>query len=225
VPPRVLVAIVRVALLPPAVLAAVLALCAPAMAAEKSVNVGGPAPGDDYFGNDPSATFFTVSINPGDTVAWHWANTSDSHTVTSRPSNLVTRFNSGEHSGNFTFRKTFNRRGRFTFRCEVHPFTMRGAVEVGPPPFPDSLFPLLRRLRAHPRSHRVKLTFRLSEPSRVRVVLRGAKHKTLSRLRGKGRRSITIRHLPIGSYRATLRPKDPAGNRGRRKSVHFTVSS
>ena len=207
-------------LIPVPVLTALLAFAAPAMAAEKSVGVH-----DDYFGTDPDSTFVTVSVDQGDTVAWHWANTSNPHTVTSTPSNLITRFRSGEQSGNFVFRKTFNRRGRFTFRCDVHPFTMRGAVEVGPPPFPDSLFPVLRRLRAHPRSHRVKLTFRLSETARVRVALRGAKSKTFSRLRAKGRRSITIRHLPVGRYRATLRPRDAAGNRGRRKTVRFSVGS
>ncbi|MFN2616956.1 MAG: hypothetical protein ABR581_07495 [Thermoleophilaceae bacterium] len=206
-------------LLPLTAVAALLSLPASAMAAEKNVTVG-----DDFYGTDPVATFFTVRINAGDTVAWRWSNTSDTHTVTSNPSNLITRFSSGPHSGNFVFRKTFPHRGRFTFHCEFHPDFMRGAVEVGPgPPFPDSTFPLLRRLSAHPRSHRVKLVFRLSEKSRVRVALRGAKRRTFSRVRRKGRRSITIRHLPAGSYRATLRPKDTAGHRGRRRTVHFTV--
>jgi plastocyanin len=205
-------------LLPLFVLAALLALSAPAMAAQKTVQVN-----DDFFGTDPNSFFTTVSINPGDTVVWQWQNTSDPHTVTSTPSNLTTRFESGEHSGNFTFSKTFNHRGRFTFHCQVHPDFMKGAVEVGPPPFPDSLFPVLRRLHAHPGSHRVKLTFRLSEKARVKVALRGAAHRTFSRVRRKGRRSITIRNLPSGHYRATLRPKDAAGNRGRRKTVHFTI--
>jgi plastocyanin len=212
---------VRVArLLPLLVLGALLVLSAPAMAAQQTVQVH-----DDYFGNNPNGTFTTVSINPGDTVVWHWAGTGNPHTVTSTPSNLITRFNSGEHAGNFTFSKTFNRRGRFTFRCEVHPDFMRGAVEVGPAPFPDSLFPVLRRLRAHPASHRVRLTFRLSERARVKVALRGPTDKTFSRLRRGGRRSITIRNLRAGSYRATLRPRDAAGNRGRRKTVHFTVGA
>jgi plastocyanin len=205
---------VRVArLLPLPALAVLLALAAPAMAAEKTVGVH-----DDYFGTNPTGTFTTVSINPGDTVAWQWGNTGNSHTVTSTRSRS---FDSGEHSGNFVFRKTFTRRERFTFRCEVHPDFMRGEVLVGSPPF----VPVLRRLHAHPRSHSVKLTFRLSEKARVKVALRGAKRKTLSRVRAKGRRSITIRNLPAGSYRATLRPKDVAGNRGRRKAVRFTVHS
>ena len=206
-------------LLPLPALAALLLIAPPAMAAKTVVAVN-----DDYFGNNPSSTFVTVSINPGDTVEWRWHNTVDPHTVTSTPSNLTTRFNSGEHSGSFVFDKTFPRRGRFTFHCQVHPDLMRGAVEVGPPPFPDSLFPVLRRLRAHPRSHRVRLTFRLSERARVRVVLRGPKDKTFSRVRGKGRQAITIRHLPIGHYRATLRPKDAAGNRGPRRRVRFTIT-
>ena len=208
-----------VRLLPLTAVAALLALPGSALAAEKSVTVG-----DDFYGTDPVATFFTVRINPGDTVAWKWKNTSDPHTVTSIPANLITRFRSGEHSGNFTFRKTFPHRGRFRFHCDVHPDFMRGAVEVGPgPPFPDSTFPVLRRLSAHPRPHRVKLVFRLSERSRVKVVLRGPRDRTFSRVRRRGRRSITILHLPAGSYRAALRPKDPAGHRGRVKRVHFTV--
>jgi plastocyanin len=208
-------------LLPLTAVAALLALPASAMAAEKSVTVG-----DDFYGTDPVATFYTVHINPGDTVAWHWANTSDPHTVTSSPSNLITSFRTGQHTGNFTFRRTFPHAGRFTYHCQVHPDFMRGAVEVGPgPPFADSTFPVLRRLSAHPRSHRVKLVFRLSERSRVKVVLRGPRDKTFSRVRGRGRRSITIRHLPIGNYSVKLRPRDAAGHRGRRKSKHFTVSS
>jgi hypothetical protein len=158
-------------------------------------------------------------------VRWQWAGTSQPHTVTSSPSNQVIRLSSGEHSGSFIYSKAFTRRGRFTYRCEVHPFTMGGAVEVGPPPFPDTLYPVLRRLRAHPRSHRVKLIFGLSERSRVRVVLRGPKDKTFSRLRDKGKRSITIRNLPSGRYRATLRPEDAAGNRGPPKSVRFRISA
>jgi plastocyanin len=205
--------------LPVPIVAGLLLLAAPAIAATTKVPVR-----DDYFGNDPSSTFLTVPINPGDTVEWDWKNTIDPHTVTSTPSNQVIRLSSGEHSGNFVYSKTFTRRGRFTFHCQVHPFTMRGAVEVGPPPFPDILYPVLRRLRAHPRSHRVKLTFRLSERARVRVVLRGPKDKTFSRVRDKGKRSITIRHLPLGRYRATLRPKDAAGNRGPRKRVRFRIS-
>jgi plastocyanin len=210
---------VRVArLLPLPTLLVLLAFAAPAVAAQKTVQVN-----DDFFGTNPNGTFDTVAINPGDTVVWQWKNTVDPHTVTSTPSNLTTRFDSGEHSGNFSFSKTFNHRGRFTYHCQVHPDFMRGAVEVGPAPFPDSLFPVLRRLHAHPSGHRVKLTFRLSERARVRVSLRGAARRSFSRVRGKGKRSITIRNLPSGSYRATLRPKDAAGNRGRRKSVHFTI--
>jgi plastocyanin len=205
-------------LLPLPALPLLLALAAPASAATTTVGVH-----DDYFGTDPNGTFVAVQINPGDTVHWQWGGTSDPHTVTSTPSNLTTRFRTGEHDGNFSFSKTFNRRGRFTFRCEVHPDTMRGAVQVGPPPFPDSTFPLLRRLRAHPRTHRVKFTFRLSERSRVRVTLNGAKHKSVRRTRGRGRDSITIRHLPSGHYRARVRATDLSGNKGRLLRKSFNV--
>ena len=56
------------------------------------------------------------------------------------------------------------------------------------------------------------------------MVLRGAKRKTFTRLRGKGKQSITIRHLPLGHYRVTLRPTDLSGNRGPRKRVRFRIT-
>src|SRR5437764_11448285 len=118
------------------VLATLLVLAPPAVAATTKVAVH-----DDYYGNDPNSFFVTVRINPGDTVEWDWKNTVDPHTVTSTPSNQTTRMSTSEHTGNFTFTKTFNQRGRFTFHCQVHPTFMRGAIEVGPPPFPDTLFP------------------------------------------------------------------------------------
>ena len=63
------------------VLATLLVLAPPAVAATTKVAVH-----DDYYGNDPNSFFVTVRINPGDTVEWDWKNTVDPHTVTSTPS-------------------------------------------------------------------------------------------------------------------------------------------
>src|SRR5215211_8570227 len=126
-----------------------LALPAPALAANTDVTVG-----DDFF----DAT--TVQIQPGDSVTWRW-NGSDQHNVKAFPDqteSFASPFMSG--SGR-TFSHTFPNRGRFTYFCEVHPETMRAAVEVGPPPFPDTSLPRITAVKPRPSGGAVKVGFRL----------------------------------------------------------------
>ena len=186
-----------------------LALSGSAQAATVPVGVG-----DNFF--SPS----TVRINPGDTVSWGWQG-SDQHNVVST-SGQSERFRSPLQSSG-SYNRAFPNRGRFTYFCEVHPTDMRGAVEVGPPPFPDTILPRLRGLRASPSSGAVRLTFRLSERATVTASLRGATRKRVRRRLRRGRRSITIRSLKAGRHRATLVARDGAGNRSRAAVVRFRV--
>jgi plastocyanin len=187
----------------------VLATAGPARAAVSNVTVG-----DNFF--QPT----TVRINPGDQVSWSWQG-SDTHNVVTT-SGQTERFRSPlMASGSFSH--TFPDRGRFTYLCEVHPSDMRGVVEVGPPPFPDTILPRLRRLRASPSPGAVRLTFRLSETARVTASLRGATRKRVTRRRRRGRRSLTIRGLNPGRHRATLVARDGARNRSRAAVVRFRV--
>jgi plastocyanin len=189
----------------------VLAAPAAARAADAEVSVG-----DDFF--DPA----TVRIEPGDRVTWRW-NGSATHNVRAFGGQTET-FGSDFMSGTGkTFSHAFARAGRFTYFCEVHPDNMRGVVEVGSPPFPDTSVPRLTRLKASPGDGAVRLAFRLSESARVKITLRGPSRRTATRRLSKGRRSVSFRRLAAGSYKATLRPTDAAGNRGKASAKRFSV--
>jgi plastocyanin len=192
-------------------LAAAIGLAAPVSASAADVEV---SVGDNFF------RARTVQIQPGDTVTWRWIG-ADSHNVRTFP-NQTMRFRSRLLTSGI-FRQTFRERGRFTYFCEVHGPTMSGAVEVGPPPFPDTLLPRLTRLAARGGEGTVRLSFRLSERSRVRVSLRGPARRTRTSRLGRGARSVSLRGLPAGRYRATLRPTDGAGNRGKAATKRFSV--
>jgi plastocyanin len=186
-------------------------LAAPASAYAANADV---AVRDDFF--DPS----TVQIQPGETVTWRWSGLNQ-HNVASDP-NQAESFNS-EFMIVGTFSHTFSRPGRFTYFCEVHPSNMRGAVEVGSAPFPDTTLPSLSRVRARTGEGRVRLSFRLSEDARVKVSLRGRSRRSVTRSLSRGSRSVRFRRLRAGRYRATLRATDAAGNRGRAVTKRFRL--
>ena len=191
--------------------AAATLLAAPASASAANADV---VVMDDFF--QPG----TVQIQPGESVTWHWG-TGTTHTATAFPNQTI-KFNSGaKSSGSFT--KTFSKPGRFTYFCQIHGPFMRGTVEVGPPPFPDTLLPRLANLKATPGDAKVKLSFRLSEKAKVKVSLSGPSHRSTTRRLGKGRRSMGFRHLKHGDYKATLQPTDGAGNRGKARTKRFSV--
>jgi plastocyanin len=192
---------------------AVLALAAPGPALAANVDV---AVRDDFFEPTP------VRVQPGDSVTWRW-NDYNQHNVRSF-ANQTESFRSPFMSGSGTFSRTFAKRGRFTYFCEVHRPFMRGAVEVGPPPFPDTTLPRVFGVKAKIAGSAVKLSFRLSERARLRVSLSGPSTRRATRTLGRGKRSLTFRRLRGGRYRATLRPTDTAGNKGRAvKSSRFSV--
>jgi plastocyanin len=181
-----------------------LAAPAPALAANADVTVG-----DDFF-DAP-----TVQIQPGESVTWHWTGAAD-HTVTTS-ANQTERFSSKLMSSG-TFTRTFARPGRFTYFCQVHS-NMRGAVEVGPAPFPDTTLPRVSGAKAKVAGRTAKLGFALSEQARVRVALSGPSKRVVARVLAKGKHAIAFRHLRAGSYRATVLATDTAGNKGRTVNV------
>lgn len=82
----------------------------PSLAAKKSVKVD-----DDFF----SAK--VVTIKKGDTVIWRW--------VGDNPHNVKGKgFDSGVKTSG-TFRRTFRKRGSFSYRCTIHS-GMNGKVIV-----------------------------------------------------------------------------------------------
>ena len=192
------------------VAAAVAVLALPASAsADANVSVN-----DDFFKEK------TVQIQPGESVTWTWMGLSD-HTVTASRNQTI-KFDEGPKSSG-TFTKTFDKPGRYTYFCQIHGPSMSGAVEVGSAPFPDTKLPVLKGVQAKVRDTSVKLGFRLSEKSKVKVTLSGASHKSKARKLGKGRRSVSFKRLSAGRYKAKLRPIDGAGNRGKAVVKRFTV--
>ena len=125
--------------------------------------------------------------------------------------------------GSGTFKKTFAKPGRFTYFCKIHGPAMSGVVEVGPAPFPDTLLPRLSSLKAKPGAAKVKLSFKLSEKSKVKVSLSGPSHRSATKRLGKGKRSVGFKRLRVGDYKATLRPTDGTGNRGKAVVKRFSV--
>ncbi len=154
-------------------------------------------------------------VEPGDTVAWRVL-PGDVHTVTSR-AGAPERFDSGDLLPGGEFSRPFPVAGRYPYLCSIHP-EMRGVVQVGP----DTVDPTLRRARASVGRRAVRVSFGLSEASRVsasiasrarpRRVLRRAKARRLQ----DGRRSVSIKTtgLAPGRYRATVTARDPEGNVG-----------
>jgi plastocyanin len=90
--------------------AVVLAVAAPALAANKTVKVA-----DDVF------RARTVTINKGNTVTWKW--------VGDHPHNVKFKTFKSKVQVNGTFRHRFTRRGTFRYVCTIHT-DMKGKVIV-----------------------------------------------------------------------------------------------
>jgi plastocyanin len=163
-------------------------------------------------------------IERGDTVSWRLSPGSSIHTVTSRKGARV-RFDSGDNAPGSTFSRPFPVAGRYPYHCKIHP-EMRGVVQVGP----DRIDPKLATPKATVGATSVRLSFKLSEASKVSVSVASVaqpKRKLASvkaRRLEDGRRAVTVQTagLAPGSYRATLTAKDSEGNAGAAK-VSFEI--
>jgi plastocyanin len=198
----------RLAASAPLALLLAAAAAAPAQAANATVEVG-----DDFF--SPGL----AQIDPGDMVTWDWSG-SDAHNVKAR-SGQTERFRSLIQSGaDKSFARSFRFPGRFRYFCQVHPDTMRAAVEVGEP---ESVDPRVRRLRSAVSGSAARVAFTLSERSVVTLSLRGAERERVTRVLGAGRRSIAARGLERGRYGAAVTAKDGFGNRSPSARTSFIV--
>jgi plastocyanin len=182
----------RLVLAPLALLVS-LAAAAPASAAEQLVNV-------IDFEFQPK----TLQVNPGDTVTWTF--TDGGHTTTANPGQAET-WNSGPaaNPAGFRFSHTFKNPGRFGYICIPHGSFMTGVVQVGTDEFPKSQtgFKQIRRGRS------ITMSFRLVEPAKVTVRLRGPSRRTATRRRLEpGRHSIKLSRLRAGRYSGTVTFED-----------------
>jgi uncharacterized delta-60 repeat protein len=96
-----------------------------------------------------------------------------------------------------------------------------GGQQPQPKPLPDTQAPVLGALRLRA----AYVRFRLSEPARVRFVLRRARRATrFTRSGVAGANRVRLaRPLKPGRYRLTATATDAAGNAGRAQRVSFTV--
>ena len=171
-------------LIPLAVLSP-LALAAPAMAADASVNVVN-------FAFEAKS----VQIGVGEKVTWNFVD--GGHTTKSN-GGQAERWNSGPGSDpqGSTFEHTFTKPGRFTYICEPHQSFMKGTVTVGSDRYRKSQ----SRFSQSRRGSTVTYKFTLVEAAKVSIKLSGPERRSATRKRvGAGKYSIPFRNMKAGKY-------------------------
>jgi plastocyanin len=166
-----------------------MAAAAPASAAEQFVNV-----------IDFEFVPKTMQVDPGDTVTWTF--TAAGHTTTA-DQGQAEAWDSGPaaNPAGDRFSHTFDTPGRYGYICIPHGSFMTGVVQVGQDEFPRSQ----RGFRQSRRGNSISLSFRLVEPAKVTVRLRGPTRRTASRRRLEpGRHTIRLPRLREGRYSTTV---------------------
>jgi plastocyanin len=184
-------------LIPLAVLSP-LALTAPAMGADTSVNVV-----------DFRFEAKSVKVDVGDRVTWNFAVAG--HTTTSNRGQAE-RWNSGPetNAGGTSYGHTFTKPGRFTYVCLPHQTFMKGTVTVGTDRYRKSQ----SRFSQSRRGSTVTYRFTLVEAAKVSIKLSGAARRSATRKRlGAGKHSIPFRNLKPGKYTGTATFTDDFGKR------------
>ena len=144
-------------------------------------------------------------ISVGDSVTWNFVD--GGHTATSlsgQPDSWDSQ-DVGAGAPGSTFTHFFNTPGRYQYVCIPHRSFMKGVVEVGT----DTVIDTVTKFRTHKRGHRVRISFVLKEPAKIRYRLRGPSPRKVKKGRlATGAHSFTIRHLKTGTYRGTLTAVD-----------------
>jgi plastocyanin len=166
-----------------------------------SLGAAAPASSAERFVNVIDFEFVprTMQIDPGDTVTWTFS--AAGHTTTADRGQAET-WDSGPaaNPAGDRFSHTFDTPGRYGYICIPHGSFMTGVVQVGRDEFPKSH----RGFRQTRRGSSLTMSFRLVEPAKVTVRLRGAGRRTVARRRlDPGRHSIRLSRLREGRYRAT----------------------
>jgi plastocyanin len=194
-----------------------------------------------------------VDIQPGDTMRWTFAGTTQVHNVKSTGPNWPVEFRSelGPIPAPDSPPYTFDAVGEYAFVCEVHA-GMTGVVrvsEVPPPPAPppplsaqpflndsaapfapetavalDTAKPGLSALSARRVANGARVRFKVSEESVVSVaVKRGRRLVKSVDVPGTGARSVTVSGLRAGRYVVQVRATDLAGNRSKLRTLRVIV--
>jgi plastocyanin len=181
-------------LLAPLALALSLVAASPAAAAERFVDVTAD------FAFLPKS----LQVDPGDTVTWTFS--AAGHTTTANRGQAES-WNSGPETNpaGTRFSHTFDTPGRYGYICIPHGTFMTGVVQVGQDGFRKSQ----RSFKQTRRGNSITMRFRLVEPAKVTVRLRGPSRRTATRRRLEpGRHSIKFARLREGRYRGTVTFQD-----------------
>jgi plastocyanin len=210
------------------------------------------AAGADVTVSNFSFTPASVNVDPGDSVTWKFTGPDTNHSTTSDAGQAESWDSDPgnpfpNHVVTDTFAHTFNQVGTYTYFCKVHTY-MRARVVVGsggspppsggggggepppsggggsgtPPVTGDTVAPQLSSLKASVKRRRV--TFKLDEPAKLAVKLRGPirKNGTLNGKKGTNVYKLPARMKP-GRYTLTLAATDAAGNKSPTAKVVVSV--
>ncbi len=215
---------------PAAAAALLLALTAPARAADQTVTA------------TPSNVFSpaSVTIDVNEKVTWN--NEGGIHNVV---------FDDGSYTApaepspsSWSVSRTFTAPGSFRYHCGFHAPSMAGRVIVVDPagPSPDTTAPDIDALRIVPsrfcnrktsacRRTGALIRFTIDEDARIsgRIVRRSDGRKVgslaITTSAGEGEFAFSGKGLKLGRYRLDLFPRDAAGNRASKPSrVSFTIA-
>lgn len=117
-----------------------------------------------------------VTIQPGDTVEWDWDSTDpEGHTVTSGANGTGDgMFDSGVHSGSYTFSFTFPNVGDFNYFCIPHfPMGMTGVVHVSGVTTPSVFANISTRLQVDTGNNVLIGGFIITGTQQKRIIARG----------------------------------------------------
>jgi plastocyanin len=145
-------------------------------------------------------------INVGDSVTWHFDGPV-LHTATSasgQPDSWDSR-DDGAGAAGTTFTHVFEKPGRYQYLCIPHRSFMNGVVTVGA----DTVDDTVSKFRTRKFGHRVRISYVLKEPAKVRYRLRGPSPRRVKKGRQlPGAHRFTVRHLKTGTYHGTLTAVD-----------------
>jgi plastocyanin len=168
-----------------------LALAAPAVAEDKTVN----APDYEFAPKNES-------IAVGDTVTWNFTGPSE-HTATSNPGQ-PDKFDSGLKAKGTTFSHTFEKPGKYQYFCRPHEDFMKGVITVGT----DSVAKSFTKAKITGAASSVKVALTLKEDAKVTLAVKGPKKKSVTKSLKKGKRTLTVKRLKAGTYKATVTAQD-----------------
>ena len=184
-----------------------------------------------------------IQLVTGDVVNWVWEGSGPDtqHTVTADPGQAE-KFDSDpgvpaqsvQHSTDDNYFWAFHRAGRFTYRCRVHPLTMRGTIVVRDPyrPWISGFAVRPGRFCTAPGCRRGRLRILLSEQSTIRGQIQrrtSAGFRTVRRIGplrvpiGRSSHRLPVAGLAPGSYRVLVVATDTGANRSKRARAPFTV--